>query len=99
MGDHGVPAFLHLLGGDFFDLVLDHPLVAERIADAGAAETVELIGGGHDHGGAGGKLQGNRHLNYERKTVTTGNLLLNVVDMYGINQDKQGDSTGRLANL
>ncbi len=50
-------------------------------------------------GGAGGKLQGNRHLNYERKTVTTGNLLLNVLDMYGINQDKQGDSTGRLANL
>ena len=50
-------------------------------------------------GGAGGKLQGNRHLNYERKTVTTGNLLLNVLDMYGINQEKQGDSTGRLANL
>jgi hypothetical protein len=50
-------------------------------------------------GGAGGKLQGNRHLNYERKTVTTGNLLLNLLDMYGINQDKQGDSTGRLANL
>ena len=50
-------------------------------------------------GGAGGKLQGNRHLHYERKTVTTGNLLLNILDMYGINQAKQGDSTGRLGNL
>jgi hypothetical protein len=50
-------------------------------------------------GGAGGKLQGNRHLHYERKTVTTGNLLLSILDMYGINQERQGDSTGRLANL
>ena len=31
--------------------------------------------------------------------MTTGNLLLNVLDMYGIHQDKQGDSTGRLAKL
>ncbi len=50
-------------------------------------------------GGAGGKLKGNRHIAYERKTVTTGNLLLNVLDMYGINKDKQGDSTGRLKDL
>ena len=50
-------------------------------------------------GGAGGKLQGNRHLAYERKTVTTGNLLLNVMDMYGIHRDKQGDGTGRLEKL
>jgi hypothetical protein len=50
-------------------------------------------------GGAGGKLKGNRHLAYERKTVTTGNLLLSVLDMYGIEQEKQGDSTGRLAKL
>ena len=50
-------------------------------------------------GGAGGKLKGNRHIAYERKTVTTGNLLLNVLDMYGINKDRQGDSTGRLKDL
>jgi hypothetical protein len=31
--------------------------------------------------------------------VTTGNLLLSVLDMYGIHQEKQGDSTGRLAKL
>jgi hypothetical protein len=50
-------------------------------------------------GGANGQLKGNRHLAYERKTVTSGNLLLNVLDMYGIHQDQQGDSTGRLAKL
>jgi hypothetical protein len=50
----------------------------------------------------GGKnlgLQGNRHLTYARKTVTTGNLLLSVMDLYGINREKQGDSSGRLAKL
>ena len=50
-------------------------------------------------GGANGQLKGNRHLTYDRKTTTTGNLLLSVLDMYGINKDKQGDSTGRLAGL
>jgi hypothetical protein len=50
-------------------------------------------------GGANGQLKGNRHVAYERKTVTTGNLLLNVLDMYGIRQDAQGDSTGRLEKL
>jgi len=50
-------------------------------------------------GGAGGHLKGNRHFAYERKTVTTGNLLLSLLDMYGIEKDAQGDSTGRLANL
>ncbi len=50
-------------------------------------------------GGANGQLKGNRHLAYERKTVTTGNLLLSVMDMYGIHKESQGDSTGRLAKL
>jgi hypothetical protein len=50
-------------------------------------------------GGANGQHKGNRHLAYERKTVTTGNLLLSVMDMYGIHKDQQGDSTGRLSNL
>jgi hypothetical protein len=50
-------------------------------------------------GGANGKLKGNRTLGYERKTVTTGNMLLSVLDMFGINKDAQGDSTGRLPKL
>ena len=50
-------------------------------------------------GGANGKLKGNRHLAYERKTVTTGNLLLSVLDMYGIHKESQGDSTDRLTKL
>jgi len=50
-------------------------------------------------GGAGGKLKGNRHLAYARKTMPTGNLLLSLLDLYGIEKDKQGDSTGRLPKL
>jgi hypothetical protein len=50
-------------------------------------------------GGLNGKLKGNRALAYERKTVPTGNLLLSVLHMYGINAEKQGDSTGPLAKL
>ncbi len=50
-------------------------------------------------GGANGQLKGNRHVAYERKTQTTGNLLLNVMDLYGIHKDQQGDSTGRLTDL
>ena len=40
-----------------------------------------------------------RHLAYDRKTATTGNLLLSVLDLYGIHKDVQGDSTGRLPKL
>jgi hypothetical protein len=50
-------------------------------------------------GGANGKLKGNRHVAYERKTATTGNLLLSVLDMFGIERAQQGDSTGRLTKL
>jgi hypothetical protein len=50
-------------------------------------------------GGANGRLKGNRHLTYERKTVTTGNLLLSVLDLYGVHKDVQGDSTDRLAKF
>jgi hypothetical protein len=50
-------------------------------------------------GGANGQLTGGRHLAYERKSVTTGNLLLSILDMYGIHRDAQGDSTDRLAKL
>jgi hypothetical protein len=50
-------------------------------------------------GGANGKLKTGRHVAYERKTVTTGNLLVSILDMYGIQQEKQGDSTGHLEKL
>jgi len=50
----------------------------------------------------GGKnlgLRGNRHLAYERKTTPTGNLLVSLLELYGIKKDRQGDSTGPLAKL
>lgn len=50
-------------------------------------------------GGAGGKLKGNRHLAYESRTVPTSNMLLSVLDMFGVHQDTFGDSTDRLPNL
>jgi Protein of unknown function (DUF1552) len=50
-------------------------------------------------GGASGKLQGGRHLAYKSKTVPTGNLLLSILDMFEIQQERIGDSTGRLEKL
>jgi Protein of unknown function (DUF1552) len=50
-------------------------------------------------GGANGKLKGGRFLPHPRKTVTTGNLLLSVLDLYDIHREIQGDSTGRLTSL
>jgi hypothetical protein len=50
-------------------------------------------------GGASGALKGGRHLAYPRKSVMTGDLLLSVLDLFGVHQDRQGDSTGRLENL
>jgi hypothetical protein len=50
-------------------------------------------------GAANGRLQGGRHLAYPTRTVTTGNLLLSLLDMFGVQQKSQGDSTGLLAGL
>jgi hypothetical protein len=50
-------------------------------------------------GGANGQLRGGRHVASARRTTTTGNLLLSILDMYGIRQESQGDSTGRLSGL
>jgi hypothetical protein len=50
-------------------------------------------------GGAGGRLEGGRHLAFPTKTVTTGNLLLSIIDLYGIHQQSLGDSTGPLSGL
>ena len=50
-------------------------------------------------GGASGQLKGGRHLNFPTKTITTGNLLLSVLSLYGVRQDSIGDSTGMLPGL
>ena len=50
-------------------------------------------------GGLNGKLKGGRHLAYPTRTIPTGNLLLTLLDMYDIHQDRIGDSTGRMESL
>lgn len=50
-------------------------------------------------GGASGRLKGNRHLAFPSRTVPTGNLLLSVLDLFGIEEPSFGDSTGRIENL
>src|SRR5262245_44213375 len=50
-------------------------------------------------GRASGLLRGGRHVAYPSKTIPTGNLLLSILDRFGINQERIGDSTGRLENL
>jgi hypothetical protein len=50
-------------------------------------------------GGANGKLKGGRHLAFPTKTITTGNLLLSILKIYGIQMDEFGDSTGPLTGL
>jgi hypothetical protein len=50
-------------------------------------------------GGASGRLKGNRHLPFPSRTVPTGNLLLSIAGLYGIELESFGDSTGRIANL
>jgi hypothetical protein len=46
-------------------------------------------------GGASGQLKGGRHLHYPAHTPMS-NLLLTVLNKFGIQQDKFGDSTGKL---
>jgi len=50
-------------------------------------------------GGNGGRMKGGRHLAYPTKTVSTGNLLLSLLDQFDIYRESFGDSTGRLVNL
>jgi len=47
-------------------------------------------------GGIDGTFKGNRHLVFADNTQRTSNLLLSLLDMYGVHQDSIGDSTGRL---
>ena len=46
-----------------------------------------------------GLMKGGRHLAYPSKTVSTGNLLLSLLDQFDIHRDSFGDSTGRLENV
>jgi hypothetical protein len=50
-------------------------------------------------GGAGGKIKGGRHIAFPTKTVTTGSLLLSILQLYGIHEDAVGDSNGPLPGL
>ena len=50
-------------------------------------------------GQASGRLQGGRHPAFPSKTVPTGNLLVSILDMFGVREDAIGDSTGRLTGL
>jgi hypothetical protein len=50
-------------------------------------------------GGNNGKLRGGRHIADPSRAVSTGNLLLSVLDQFGIHRDSFGDSTGRLETV
>jgi hypothetical protein len=50
-------------------------------------------------GGANGRLKGGRHVAYPTREVPTGNLLLSVLEKFGIEQESIGDSTGKLVTL
>ncbi|HJT88362.1 MAG TPA: DUF1552 domain-containing protein [Bryobacteraceae bacterium] len=60
-------------------------------------------GNQHDHdplpvllaGGASGQLQGGRHITYPQHTPMS-NLLLSILDKFGVRQASFGDSTGKL---
>ncbi len=50
-------------------------------------------------GGASGRLEGNRYLAFPSRTVPTGNLLLSLLDKFGVDALSFGDSTGRIESL
>jgi hypothetical protein len=50
-------------------------------------------------GGASGQLKGNRHLAFKSRTVPTGNLMLSMLDMFGIHEQQFGDSNGRVPGI
>jgi len=79
--------------------VLDHSLIMYG-TDLGNSTQAQHYDVGHFLvGGINGQLQGGRHLAFPMRTVTTGNVLLSILDMYGVHQERQGDSTGRLNGL
>ena len=50
-------------------------------------------------GGIDGTFKGNRHLVFPDNTQRTSNMLLSILHLYGIEQEKIGTSTGRLQPL
>ena len=54
---------------------------------------VELIGG------IDGKFKGNRHIVFPDNVQRCSNMLLSLLDLYGIHRESLGDSTGRLPGL
>jgi len=50
-------------------------------------------------GGGSGALKGGRHLAFAPKTVPTGNLLVSILELFGVREETIGDSTGRLPGL
>ena len=50
-------------------------------------------------GGASGALKGDRHLAFASRTVPTSNLLLSILDVFGVAAQSIGDSTGRVAGI
>jgi hypothetical protein len=54
---------------------------------------VELIGG------IDGKFKGNRHIVFPDNVQRCSNMLLSILDLYGIQRESLGDSTGRLPGL
>jgi hypothetical protein len=54
---------------------------------------VELVGG------VDGSFKGNRHLVFPDNTQRNSNMLLSILDLFGIHRDSIGDSTGRLPGL
>ena len=49
--------------------------------------------------GIDGTFKGNRHLVFPDNTQRTSNMLLSILHLYGIDQNKIGTSTGRLEPL
>jgi len=50
-------------------------------------------------GGIDGTFKGNRHLVFPENTQKAGNMLLSILHLYGIEQEKFGNSTGPLPGL
>jgi hypothetical protein len=50
-------------------------------------------------GGIDGTFKGNRHIIFPENTQKTGNMLLSILHLYGIDQEKFGNSTGPLPGL
>ena len=66
--------------------------IAARTADAERLRA-ELIGG------IDGTFKGNRHIVFPDNVQRCSNMLLSILDLYGIHRDSLGDSTGRLPGL